>query len=104
MENGMTSEEHLSAFQRACTDKIMRLMPVSIRDLTTGDVSHARPIKTIEVEPMADTYRIRATFYDGRVLTHSRAQSEAHASPDGAAASAVKGLMRAKQAELEAVG
>lgn len=78
----------------------MRLMPLKLRDNTTGEVSNVRPIQTIEVEPMGDAYRVRATFYDGSRLSHAQMQMAAHASPVGAAGTAIQALMRAKQGEL----
>lgn len=104
MEDGLTPEEHLAAFHRACTDKMMRLMPISLRDDLTGNISHARPIKHIEVQAMGDTYQVHAEFYDGRRLTNAQPQVVADASPVGAANAVIAGLMRAKQRELEHVG
>lgn len=101
MEVGMTPEESLFAFHRACTDKMMRLMPVMLRNDLTGDIAHARPIKHLEVQAVGDTYQIHAEFYDGRRLTNTQSQVVANASPVGAANAVISGLMRAKQSEFE---
>lgn len=104
MEDGLTPEEHRYAFQRACEDRVGRLMPIKLRDDTNGDTSTVSPIKRVQVEPDGETYRVNATFFDGSCLSSSRPQVEANASPVGAAMAAVASLMQAKQGELSRHG